>query len=197
MLLKTSYKIPCSALMRLLMQIYGDARVDARKALFCVLQGAMLERVSSPLRTHSIDLDNVRSNLSKGAGGALSPVLLSPAAPGGPEVFPESGAGMRSLLNNGKKEPSETERILERLERTRNWAAQVPEAVGADGRPAQQSSAAAADAADAKQDKPNAQPGRVGAEVCFLKPGLSRRSTTPELLRVMLTLHQVRPTGYA
>lgn len=138
-----------------------------------MLQGATIERVSSPLRTHSIDLDNVRSNLSKGAGGALSPVLLSPATPGGLDMFAESGAEMRSLLDGGRKGPSETERILERLERTRNWAAQVPKAVDSNVCPALPAAAAATEAADARPDKPNAQSGRADAEVgleFWLKP---------------------------
>lgn len=131
-----------------------------------MLQGAGNERISTPLRTHSIDLDNVRSNLSKGAGGALSPVLLSPPGqPCGRDMFPESGAEMRSLLDGSGKGLSETERILERLERTRNWAAQVPKAVGSEVSPAQPAAAAATEAADARPDKPNTQSQRPDVEV--------------------------------
>ncbi|BDA49325.1 probable 1-phosphatidylinositol-3-phosphate 5-kinase FAB1C [Coccomyxa sp. Obi] len=145
-------------------------------------KGAGIERVSSPLRTHSIDLDNVRSNLSKGAGGALSPVLLSPPGQhGGLDIFPESGAEMRSLLDGGVKGASETERILERLERTRNWAAQVPKAVDSDGRPAQPAAVATTEAADARPDKPNAQSQRADAEVVQLKEVLAREPSEVQL----------------
>ncbi len=53
-----------------------------------------------PVRTPSIDLDNVRSNLSKGAGGALSPVaILSPAGQrGGLDLFPGGAAKARGLI---------------------------------------------------------------------------------------------------
>lgn len=54
-----------------------------------------------PVRTPSIDLDNVRSNLSKGAGGALSPVaILSPGGQrGGLDLFSGGPAKARSLLD--------------------------------------------------------------------------------------------------
>lgn len=131
----------------------------------------VLPRVHTP---HNIDLDNVRSNLSKGAGGALSPVaILSPAGRrGSSELFRGAAAEaeMRSLLG-GREEPSpagsrgsmlersgsRADRILERLERTRDWAALVTKAEEAGGSTGQQQPPAAAAVAAAGQETPPVQ----------------------------------------
>ena len=57
--------------------------LGSRAALLSLGMSPPAIRTSSlPSAQPSIDLDNVRSNLALGAGGALSPVILSPAASG-------------------------------------------------------------------------------------------------------------------
>lgn len=94
----------------------------------------MLGLYPPSIRTsHSIDLDNVRSNLSKGAGGALSPVgILSPSGQRtGSGAFSTDAEKLRQLLAGSdgmSRLASQADRLLESLERTRDWAAQVPRA---------------------------------------------------------------------
>jgi hypothetical protein len=120
----------------------GHATIDRKGG---VVLGMCPPSIRTP--SHSIDLDNVRSNLSKGAGGALSPVaLLSPSgrrgAARGSAAFLPDDEKLRRLLQNGDgngeddgdgflRGPSNTEQILQALERTRDWAARVPQQTAA------------------------------------------------------------------